>query len=879
MKLSLPWRRVAVALAVLLVLILLMPIAITALLPRFVERYGIYELRWQLGELGRRQLVLDSLSFRWQQPAFGVDIRMQNLALTWRAGAGWLPRPGHLALARGELHWTPLETGATETVNESPSLQLPATWQLPDWLPDSLQIDRWQWHLPCREAHFCSLDSALQLTRQGQRLEAGIQLVNTPEPVAASLEWEGGAFPEARLTLAGGEFVSAQWITSLQEAGAGESPHWLGNLGVSVRAPDEAWLAFLGEWISTAQWPSLSAFTEPVSLSLVWQLAWEPLLQPAPHLSPVSGYARVLGEIEQRLEGEVLATASLLSAVPLPSLGDLAGRFHLALRVEDGVIQHHDLRVSGELTALQLPPALAELDTGWHRLTLEASSRSAGASVARDHFPLQLTAALDGKVDARLALSARLAGDLQQLAMTDASLDITAAQWQPLTAIALLDLALQSRFRLDWQPDSLQLELLDPLSVTATRLAGSGWAAQQVALRLEELTLAGDPARWQAMELALTGEAGTGALEQVWLNPYPWRWQGRINSQAGGSVDPAVVIDGTLIFDDQLTLTHKARVEEAGWQVGVEVADSFLLAGNPFARLSHAWPELLTLASGRTGGTGNFSGDWQGEKLQASLDWQLVDVGGSYDTTAFRRANGSLQLTLDQQLAVTMEDMSVGELVQGFTFAPIQLSARYQAPATQPGQGLLDIGRAEAGLLEGQLRLLPTRLDLSSDAWPLEVELVSIDLGRLLAEHPSSDLTGSGKISGKIPLTLSRQGIQVHEGQLAAEAPGGRLQYRSARAADIARTSEGMKIITDALDDFHYTLLDSGVSYHEDGTLLLAVRLEGSNPAVEAGRAINFNITLEEDLPAMIASLQLGNQLGDDIKKRVQQRIQRRATP
>lgn len=92
----------------------------------------------------------------------------------------------------------------------------------------------------------------------------------------------------------------------------------------------------------------------------------------------------------------------------------------------------------------------------------------------------------------------------------------------------------------------------------------------------------------------------------------------------------------------------------------------------------------------------------------------------------------------------------------------------------------------------------------------------------------------------------------------------------------MAAGSQGMKIVTDALNDFHYTLLRSEVNYEQDGTLLLGVRLEGSNPSVENGRAINFNITLEEDLPALITSLQLSGQISDVIKKRVQDKLQQR---
>ena len=87
-----------------------------------------------------------------------------------------------------------------------------------------------------------------------------------------------------------------------------------------------------------------------------------------------------------------------------------------------------------------------------------------------------------------------------------------------------------------------------------------------------------------------------------------------------------------------------------------------------------------------------------------------------------------------------------------------------------------------------------------------------------------------------------------------------------------------MQLVTQSLEDFHFTTLNSQVNYDQQGTLSLAMRLEGQNPAIEQGRPIHFNINLQEDIPSLLASLQLTDKVNDIIKQRVQQRIlQRRA--
>ena len=75
------------------------------------------------------------------------------------------------------------------------------------------------------------------------------------------------------------------------------------------------------------------------------------------------------------------------------------------------------------------------------------------------------------------------------------------------------------------------------------------------------------------------------------------------------------------------------------------------------------------------------------------------------------------------------------------------------------------------------------------------------------------------------------------------------------------------------LQNFHFSVLSAGVSYSKEGQLLLALKLEGNNPDFEKGRAVNFSINLEENLPAMITSLQLSGQVSELVKKRVQQRL------
>jgi hypothetical protein len=54
--------------------------------------------------------------------------------------------------------------------------------------------------------------------------------------------------------------------------------------------------------------------------------------------------------------------------------------------------------------------------------------------------------------------------------------------------------------------------------------------------------------------------------------------------------------------------------------------------------------------------------------------------------------------------------------------------------------------------------------------------------------------------------------------------------------------------------------------------------LEGRNPDIEKGRAFNFGINLEENIPQLLTSLQLTDRVSDTIQRRVQERLRRDQT-
>ena len=330
-------------------------------------------------------------------------------------------------------------------------------------------------------------------------------------------------------------------------------------------------------------------------------------------------------------------------------------------------------------------------------------------------------------------------------------------------------------------------------------------------------------------------------------------------------------------INDALTIRHtlegSAEQLKGRWQL----EDIFLLAGNPVAALVEFWPDLLTLERGKVKADGYFSYRFDGSPASHTTLY-VNDLGGIYDTTLFRGLNTRLELETDQQLLrVVAEEIRLNQVNKGFVMGPFLATGEYESSLNNLTEGKFLLKNFSAEVMGGTVTTPSKTFNFVEDKQSLVLTLDNIDLGLLLQQHPSSELSGSGRISGTVPIEITAKGVSVPNGVVAARPPGGQLQLHSERAEALAKSQPSMKLITDALEDFHYTVLASEVSYDEDGKLLLALRLEGRNPALENGRPVHFNINLEEDLPAMIASIQLSNQISDIVKKRLQEHLQKRS--
>ncbi|HAV05426.1 MAG TPA: dicarboxylate transport, partial [Pseudomonas sp.] len=559
------------------------------------------------------------------------------------------------------------------------------------------------------------------------------------------------------------------------------------------------------------------------------------------------------------------------AAWPVIGLGELQGDLDLAARGQDGLWLPTELKAN-----LQLRPSstlLTDVPAALRPSQLNISVEPVATEMTPGQLPVQLRVETQGGTPSslqarmRLSTSPPYALDIEQARLQTRS---TRLQLDALT-LQNLDARLDFSGRADLR--KLELQLQPSSRVSLARLATGDILASQLSAALPR-TLAlqvernvEQPTAWRTegpLELRL------GRLEHPQLLSQGWRWNGQLKADA-------TALNATGPASNDVGLTLALNVEQH-WNgplhVGAKLQEIFLRAGNPLARSLSAWPAALELSSGRLSGEGKLTQPAGGGTPTASLTLDARGLAGIFDRSEISGLDARLTAGLHRdRLRLDIGELRLAEINPGFTFGPLLLRGHYEAAVDQPTQGRLTWQTAETRILGGRFWLPAGTLDLAAPQQRLSARLEGVQLGDVLAAYPTEGLSGSGLIDGSFDVQRSAAGLSVQDGKLAARGPGGVLRFRSPKIEALGQANPAMKIVTEALHNFHYDLLTSDVRYDERGKLNLGLRLNGRNPALEGGRPINFSINLEEDIPALLTSLQLSDRVSETIQRRVQERL------
>lgn len=242
------------------------------------------------------------------------------------------------------------------------------------------------------------------------------------------------------------------------------------------------------------------------------------------------------------------------------------------------------------------------------------------------------------------------------------------------------------------------------------------------------------------------------------------------------------------------------------------------------------------------------------------LRLRFDDISASTAEADVEGLSGTVDLTgLAPPATAGTQRLRARRLIAGVPVTDADL--RFSIQPGRRGAGVR-IARASAALAGGTVAFEDAVWNTGVATNALTLDLRGLSLGTLLADWRIEGVSGTGTLSGTLPLGIGRAGIGIAGGRLVAEGPGiVRVDWGGARETLIA-AGQQVELAVRALEDFHYQSLAIGVEQAPGGEMILAIRLEGANPAVLDGHPFDFNINLSGQLDRILAAVREGRRIG-----------------
>lgn len=280
-------------------------------------------------------------------------------------------------------------------------------------------------------------------------------------------------------------------------------------------------------------------------------------------------------------------------------------------------------------------------------------------------------------------------------------------------------------------------------------------------------------------------------------------------------------------------------------------------------------PSNLALASGTVQGDAKIQWElrdeqwWYGGPSRLAID----KLSGYMENTTFINVSTELltQVSTGARVQSTAPlTLTIEQIDPGIPVSDIHAS--YQFDTQDTTLALADIS---ARIFNGTVSTPSVLLDWSNPDTRVNLTLERVDLARVLQLGAYEGVKATGLISGDVPLRYHAGVVSVSNGTLKAELPGGSIRY-SALGGQSGNAS--LDLVNQALSNYQYNVMEAAASYGEDGELSLAVKLQGQNPDMNAGQKINLNLSITDNIPKLLESLQSSRNITDALERALNKR-------
>ena len=189
------------------------------------------------------------------------------------------------------------------------------------------------------------------------------------------------------------------------------------------------------------------------------------------------------------------------------------------------------------------------------------------------------------------------------------------------------------------------------------------------------------------------------------------------------------------------------------------------------------------------------------------------------------------------------QQVSVKEVVAGL---PLQEGV---IPFTLKKDGVFTLAPTSWNWAGGKLHSGKASTNIYNFSLPdMTLSAEHLALERLLANLLEKGLSATGSLSGKLPLTFKDGKPYIQDGRLNAESSG-IIKYVPGSESGLQKGGNMQTdLLLGAIENFHYEGLSMDIRNKDAETMEVLLHVEGRNPDLYGGQAINLNINLTGNL-------------------------------
>lgn len=257
---------------------------------------------------------------------------------------------------------------------------------------------------------------------------------------------------------------------------------------------------------------------------------------------------------------------------------------------------------------------------------------------------------------------------------------------------------------------------------------------------------------------------------------------------------------------------------------------------------------LLTNVEGSVSGTAEIN--WRPGVVRGTADARLDDLGFSTETARIEGVRGDLAFNeLFPPRTAEGQRLDVGSVEAGMVLTDGTVTFSLD------GSGGVIVESAAWPFAGGTITLSSGVIEPGASEQAFELAVDEVDLSAFISLMALDGASGTGVISGRIPITI-RDGDPIIAGGVLTASEPGQLSYKGG-GTDAVGGGQGA-LVFQALEDFQYTGLTLSLEGNAQDRLTLKLNLEGANPGLYDGYPFAININTEASFAELLRSATLG---------------------